>query len=160
MFVVYVWVVGWPWIIVLYWEYTVHIVLCGECVTQFQLIIFAIKGTVADPGFGRRGGVNCHRQGRSPCSRHQVASGGWVKWRVGGGDTPLPMWKKMEIRKCLEDFWSTPKSVFCKVILYINIDIAHFNYKIVQNRSLFFRGGGGGACGKTMVERKCKSENA
>ena len=27
---------------------------------------------------------------------------------------------------------------------YINIDIAHFNYKIVQNRSLFLGGGGGG----------------
>ena len=37
---------------------------------------------VADPGFGGRGGVNCHKQGRSPCSRHEVASGGWV--REGG----------------------------------------------------------------------------
>ena len=34
--------------------------------------------TVADPGFGGRGGVNCTKQGRSPCSRHEVASGGWV----------------------------------------------------------------------------------
>ena len=31
---------------------------------------------VADPGFGGRGGVNCHKQGRSPCSRHEVTSGG------------------------------------------------------------------------------------
>ena len=41
--------------------------------------------------------------------------------------------KKMEIRKCLDDFWSTPKSVFCRAILYMNIDIS--NYNIVKNRS-------------------------
>ena len=42
---------------------------------------------MADPGFGGRGGggVNCHKQGRSPCSRHEVASGGWVR---EGGVTP------------------------------------------------------------------------
>ena len=40
---------------------------------------------VADAGFGERGGgVNCYKQGRSG-------------ERSG-------MWKKMEIRKCLEDF--------------------------------------------------------
>ena len=55
---------------------------------------------MADPGFGGRGGVNCHKQGRSPCPRHEVASGG----RVREGVSPLPFWKKMEIRKCLEDF--------------------------------------------------------
>ena len=49
-------------------------------------------------------------------------------------------------------------------ILYINIDKTHF-YKIVKNigpNFLYFswRGGGGGACGQKMVERKCKSENA
>ena len=32
-----------------------------------------------------------------------------------------PGGKKMEIRKCLDDFWSTQKSVFCKAILYIHI---------------------------------------
>ena len=26
----------------------------------------------------------------------------------------------------IDDFWSTPKSVFCKAILYINIDKTHF----------------------------------
>ena len=45
-----------------------------------------ITGSVADPGFGGRGGVNCHKQGRSPCSRHEVASGGWV--REGGVPPP------------------------------------------------------------------------
>ena len=39
----------------------------------------------------------------------------------------------MEFRKCLDDFWSTPKFVFCKAILYMNIDIS--NYNIVKNRS-------------------------
>ena len=59
---------------------------------------------VADPGFGGRGGgcVNCHKQGQSPCSRHEVASRGWRG--SGRGVSPLPIWKKMEIRKCLEDF--------------------------------------------------------
>ena len=82
---------------------------------------------VADPGFGGRGGggVNCHKQGRSPWSRHEVTSGGWLR-EGGGGGVPLPMLKKMEIRKCLEDFWSTPKSVYCKAMLYINIDKTHF----------------------------------
>ena len=41
---------------------------------------------MADPGFGGRGGVNFHKQGRSPCSRHEVASGGWV--REGGVPPP------------------------------------------------------------------------
>ena len=31
---------------------------------------------VADPVFGGRGSVNCHRQGGSPCLRHKVLSGG------------------------------------------------------------------------------------
>ena len=38
-----------------------------------------------------------------------------------------------------------------------------FNYKIVKYRSLFLYiilKGGGGACGKQIVKRKCKSENA
>ena len=38
-------------------------------------------------------GVNCNKQGRSPRSRHAVARG------RGGTDE-----KKMEIRKCLDDF--------------------------------------------------------
>ena len=46
---------------------------------------------VADPGFGGRGGVNCHRQGRSPCSRHEVRSGGRVR---GGGCPPSPSGRK------------------------------------------------------------------
>ena len=48
--------------------------------------------------------------------------------------------------------------LYCIYILTKHI----FNYKIVKNISSFFfnGGGGGGACGKTMVERKCKSENA
>ena len=48
---------------------------------------------VADPGFGGRGGVNCHKQGRSPCSRHEVASGGWVR-EGGGGCPPSPCGRK------------------------------------------------------------------
>ena len=37
--------------------------------------------------------------------------------------TPSPGRKKIKIRwKCLDDFWSTPKSIFCNAILYINID--------------------------------------
>ena len=46
----------------------------------------------------------------------------------------------------------------------LNILTKHtFNYNIVKNRSLFLYivlKGGGGACGKKTVERKCKSENA
>ena len=49
-------------------------------------IISLVANTVADPGFGGRGGVNCHRQGRSPCSRHEVPSGG----RVREGGVPPP----------------------------------------------------------------------
>ena len=53
---------------------------------------FCMDKTVADPGFGGRGGgVNCHKQGRSPCSRHEVASGGGS----GRGVSPLPILKKM-----------------------------------------------------------------
>ena len=62
---------------------------------------------MADPGFGGRGGggVNCHKQGRSPCSRHEVASGGGGGGGGSGrGVSPLPIGKKMEIRKCLEIF--------------------------------------------------------
>ena len=43
--------------------------------------------TVADPGFGGRGGVNFHKQGRSPCPRHEVPSGGRVR---EGGCPPSP----------------------------------------------------------------------
>ena len=42
---------------------------------------------VADPGIGGRGGVNCPKQGLRPCSRHEVASGGWV--REGGVPPPF-----------------------------------------------------------------------
>ena len=44
---------------------------------------------------------------------------GWDRDR--GGGTGIDR-SKMEIRKCLDDFLSTLKSVFCKAILYINID--------------------------------------
>ena len=37
-----------------------------------------------------KGGVNCHRQGRSPCSRHEVPSGG----RVREGGVPPPHLKE------------------------------------------------------------------
>ena len=81
---------------------------------------------------------------RAKCSRHKVVSG-----RGSGRGCPAsPDGKKMEIRKCLEDFWSTPKYVFCKAILYINIDKTHlstifflhapqgyFVYKYWQNTS-------------------------
>ena len=30
--------------------------------------------------------MNCHKQGRSPCARHEVAIGGWV--REGGVPPP------------------------------------------------------------------------
>ena len=52
------------------------------------MIFLTFEGplAVADPGFGGRGGVNCHRQGRSPCSRHEVPSGG----RVREGGMPPP----------------------------------------------------------------------
>ena len=40
---------------------------------------------MADPGFGGRRGVNCHKQGRSPCSRHEVAKGGGEGVKGGGG---------------------------------------------------------------------------
>ena len=46
------------------------------------------------------GGVNCNKQGRSPRSRHEVGRGGTGR----GGGSPSPDGKKMEIRKCLDDF--------------------------------------------------------
>ena len=55
--------------------------------------------TVADPGFGGRGGVKCHRQGRSPCSRHEVASGGSRGSR--GGVSSLPRWNENGNQKML-----------------------------------------------------------
>ena len=38
-------------------------------------------------GFGGGGGgvVKCHKEGRSPCSRHEAASGRWVR------ESPLPI---------------------------------------------------------------------
>ena len=50
---------------------------------------------MADPGFGgeggaRGGGENCPKQGRRPCSSHEVASGGWVR----EGDVTPPQMKK------------------------------------------------------------------
>ena len=90
-----------------------------------------------------KGGVNCHKQGQSRCLRHEMASGGGS----GRGVSPIPMWKKMEIRKCLEDFWSTPKSVFCMAILYKYWQNTFLTTKLYKNRSSFFiillEGGGG-----------------
>ena len=49
--------------------------------------------SVADPGFGGRGGVNCYKQGRSPCLRHEVrAERGEGQ---GGGCPPSPSGKKI-----------------------------------------------------------------
>ena len=42
--------------------------------------------------------VNCNKQGQSPRSRHEMARG------TGRGLPPSPDGKKMEIRKCLDDF--------------------------------------------------------
>ena len=43
---------------------------------------------VADPEYGGRGGVNLSQtQDDSPCSTHEVASGGWV--REGGVPPPF-----------------------------------------------------------------------
>ena len=55
---------------------------------------------VAYPGFGGRGSVNYHRQGRNPCPRHEVPSGGWDR----ESPPPSPGGNKMEIRKCLDEF--------------------------------------------------------
>ena len=64
--------------------------------------------TVADPGFGGRGAWIVPNKGEA------LVRG--TKWRAGGGSgrgvSPLPLWKKMEIRKCLEDFWSTLNPYF------------------------------------------------
>ena len=43
-------------------------------------------------------------------------------WKGGGGGGVRKEngGKKIEIRKYLDDFWSTPESVFCKAILWGN----------------------------------------
>ena len=41
------------------------------------------------------------------------------------------------IRKCLDDFWSTPKSVFCKAILYKYWQNTFWTTKLCKNRSSF-----------------------
>ena len=67
-----------------------------ESVQLIHSYSFGDNPTVADPGFGVRVGVNCHKQGRS------------TKWPQGvgegGGYTPSPSGRKMEIWKCLEHF--------------------------------------------------------
>ena len=63
---------------------------------EFLLICdHPLATTVAD--LVERGGVNFHKQGRSPCPRHEVPSGGRVR------EAGVPG-KKIEIRKCLDDF--------------------------------------------------------
>ena len=76
-----------------------------------------------------------------------VEGGVWSVAGGGGGTergvSPLPLVEEMEVRKCLDDFWSTPQSVFGKAILYIDIDKTYFqlqNYK--KNRSSFCWKGG------------------
>ena len=53
--------------------------------------------TVADPGFGGRGG----RELSYTRARHEVRSGGRGE---EAGCPPFPSGKKIEIRKCLDDF--------------------------------------------------------
>ena len=72
--------------------------------------------TVADPGFGGRGGVNCHRQGRSPCSRHEVPSGG----RVREGGVPPTHVEENGNQEMLRGLLKHTKAM-----LYINIDKTH-----------------------------------
>ena len=79
-----------------------------------------------------------------------------------GGVSPSTGGNKMEIIKCLDDLWSTPKSVFCNAILYIiNIGKTHFKLQDCKNRPsifLFLLGGDGHAERKRW--KKWKSENA
>ena len=70
-----------------------------------------------------------------------------------GGGAERKWWKENVNHECLDDFRSTPKSVFCKAIFYIYID----KTQIVKNGPQKI---GRGACGKKMVERKWKAENA
>ena len=55
---------------------------------------------------------------------------------------------KMEIRKCLDDFLNTLKSVFWMAILYMNIDNTHFELQNCKKKVLVlgtkYRAGGGG----------------
>ena len=46
------------------------------------------------------------------------------------------------------------------MLYIINIGKHILNYKIVKIGPNFFLGGGGRACGKKMVKKKWKSENA
>ena len=58
--------------------------------------------SVADSGFGGRGGGRELSQTRAkPLFEARSGERGVGQ---GGGVSPLPLWKKMEIRKCLEDF--------------------------------------------------------
>ena len=69
---------------------------------------------------------------------------------TGKGYPPSPDRSKMEIRKCLDDILSTLKYVFCKAILYINIDNTHFELQNCKkigthcSRHEVQSGGGGG----------------
>ena len=55
------------------------------CITQWRM-----QDLVEGEGGG--GGAYCRKQGRSRCSRHEMANGGWVREGV------------FQIRKCLDDF--------------------------------------------------------
>ena len=113
---------------------------------------------VADPGFGGRWGVNCHKQGRSPCPRHEVPSGGRVR---EGGVPPPYLERKLKSGNSLRIFEAHQNSYFVRLYC-MNILTKHiFNYKLVKKIGLhflyFLRDE---RCGKKMVERKCKLENA
>ena len=42
---------------------------------------------------------------------------------MGGGVSPLPIWKKIEIRDCLDVFWSTPNSTLVCVFAILKEQI-------------------------------------
>ena len=71
------------------------------------------------------GGLTYCKQGQSPCSKHEVPSGGggWLWEGVRGvrGVSPLRQWKKIECRECLDDFEALPNphlNVTVVIMLY------------------------------------------
>ena len=61
------------------------------------------------------GGLTYCKQGQSPCSKHEVPSGGWL-WE---GVSPLRQWKKNECRECLDVFEALPNPHLCVICIYI-----------------------------------------
>ena len=81
------------------------------------------------------GGVNCHRQGRSPCPRYEVPNGGWVR---DGGVPPPYLERKLKSGNAQMIFEAHQNPYFVRLFC-INILTKHiFNYKIVKNMSSFF----------------------